>query len=122
MASIKRQVRLSITDDTASQRMNDRLKVLEEKYGQVTKNMNTWLTAGYMLSELGGAVVQTWVALDETGDFEGMTSPEKAAVLIELLERVASKPSMKTRHEETAKPFPVADKKPFDSITTDYGS
>lgn len=123
MSKIKKQLNIPIVPDTATERMEKRISELSKKYGLAAKNLNLWITSGFMLSELGGAVAQSWVALDEDGELDNMTDSEKAEYLIFLLQRVVDK------HNKTVKPAgsvpdnvsPEPEKKTLKNLGTDYG-
>ena len=124
MSKISKAVNIPVVSNTATDRMEKRILGFDKKYGQITKNLNGWMVSGFMLGELGGAVMQTWIALDETGDLDGMNSSEKAQVLIDLLSRVVNK-------TQPGRPDPVllvdespviVEKKTLDQVGTDYGA
>lgn len=126
MEKLKKTVHLPIIEGAASERLAARVAELEGKYGQINKNLNAWLTAGFMLNELGGAVLQTWVALDESGELEGMDNTEKAQMLIELLERIdrtIKRPVKVVKEEKTTAPPPEPEQPAtLQQICTDYGA
>lgn len=124
MNKIKHPLNIPVVKETATERLADNLVELKPQYGKTTKHFNMWTVSGFMLSELGGAVIHTWLALDESGEMDGKTPSEKAQVLIDLLQRVANSETptlVKTTPTPTptVKPTPA---KTLESISTDYGA
>ena len=118
----KRPLSMLIVPGTASERLPAAVEQLAG-YGKKTKNINTWLTAGFMLGELGGAALQTWVLLDEMGELDGMGASEKAQELIKLLERIDRTTTKKPPVKVVENPPAIPPKKPnLKNLGTNYGS
>lgn len=123
MEKLKHTITIPVEPGTASERMKDKTNQLKKYRGRLTKNLNSWVNAGFMLSELG-AVIHAWNGMDETGELEGMSQSERAAVLRDLLAMVADKEaaaSTKPAVVEPPKPKPKP-VKTFESLGTDLGA
>ena len=87
MNQLNKKITFPILPGTVSERLADALED-ERKAGGINRALQAWVIAGFQLQELGGGVVETWLALEKNGELAGMTKTQKARVLCELLERL----------------------------------
>lgn len=117
MEKLRHSLNLAVEPGTASERMKNKVNELKQYRGRLTKNINAWVNAGFMLSEMG-AVIHAWNGMDETGELDGMSQSEKAAVLRDLLAMLADKEEPKPiRRTEAIEPLqPEPPKKPPNTL------
>ncbi len=107
MNQLNKKITFPIIPGSVSERLANTLED-ERKGGGINRAMHGWLLAGYQLQELGGGVVETWLALEKNGEMDGMNKTQKARVLCGLLERM----------ETMAYPIRLKKDKPASSVST----
>ena len=123
MEKLRHSLNMAVEPGTASERMKDKVNELKQYRGRLTKNINAWVNAGFMLSEMG-AVIHAWNGMDETGELDGMSQSEKAAVLRDLLAMLVDKEESKTitrRRIEPLEPAPPPPKT-LENLGCDLGA
>ena len=85
---------------TVSERLESALED-ERKGGGINRALQSWVVAGFQLQELGGGILETWLALEKNGELAGMSKDKRARVLVNLLERLdnleTTKPPAKSK-------------------------
>ena len=87
MNQLNKKLSLSVVPGTVTERLVNALEE-ERKGGGINRALQAWVIAGFQLQELGGGILETWLALEKNGELSGMSKKERARVFIHLLNRL----------------------------------
>ncbi|MGI9277850.1 MAG: hypothetical protein ACR2PT_23755 [Endozoicomonas sp.] len=101
-SKLKKMVTLDTPPGSAAERLAQRMQQSElEGHGRPMQYMRQWLQTGFLVSELGHGILESWLAMERDGHTRGMSQKQKAQRLIELLQRTNWESSLPA---ETAPP------------------
>ena len=90
MSKFRKVITMDAPADSTAERLNQRLEqVSQQGHGSSMINMRAWLQTGFLFSELGHGVMESWLAMDREGRFGHMTAREKADWLVNQLQNVS---------------------------------
>ena len=104
MLKIDKRIVINVHRGTVTERMANYL-IESEQVGMVStvKRLQQWSLAGFLLEELGGGVLNAWVAMEQNGELANLTRSERSQKIVTLLGNITGAAPVATSQ---AKPEP----------------
>ena len=102
MVKIDKKLNITVINGTYTQRMADILA--DPKGVKAPEVIRRWCSAGFLLQEMGGGVIDSLIGMEQSGELAFMSAKERATILVDLLSRVSGTELAVTKHQQESKP------------------
>ena len=116
MANITNTLNVPVSDPI-TERLDLWLKAQKKRgRGRVSESLTRCMVGGYALHELGSGILAAWAEVAESGQLEGISTEERAQVLIRLLTAATGHTVEVSAPTPAPAPAAVTDKTEFNGM------
>ena len=85
MSKIEHKITIPVKPGTVLERMETAIDE-QKKERKASEAMKKWLTMGFLVSEMGGGILELFLTLEDCGQLQGKTPHETALSLVKMIQ------------------------------------